>query len=60
MTCTYALKRLFEHGPLTFAEMVQIWRMAVSETGHALECLCKAGIAVIDGHPRLQAGVSAC
>lgn len=50
MTRTYALKRLLEHGPLTFAEMVQICGWAVSETGHALECLCKQGIAVIDGH----------
>ena len=44
MTHTYALKRLLEHGPLTFAEIVDISGWAFSSVDSALRRLINADV----------------
>ena len=45
MCRTYAAKRLLEHGPLTFAEMLEITGWNFKQVDHTLQTLLKQGIA---------------
>lgn len=49
MPRTYAAKRLLEHGPLTFAEMLEITGWNFKQVDHTLQTLIKQGIAVRAG-----------
>ena len=49
MTRSYAAKRLLEHGPLTFSEMVVITGWTASQVSRAIDSLDKAGLLEISG-----------
>ncbi len=53
MTRTYAAKRLLEHGPLTFANFMEITGWSKKVSSRALSRLCEFGqarLVNIDGH----------
>lgn len=49
MTRTYAAKRLLEHGPLTFGELVTITGWSYAQVSSALGALDKSGVIRITG-----------
>ena len=51
MTRTYAARKLLEHGPLTFAEFLNITRWPASSAQLALEMLVDTGEAIRDVFP---------
>ncbi len=46
MTRTYTAKRLLEHGPLTFGELVTITGWTVSQCRKTVECLRRTGVVI--------------
>lgn len=51
MTRTYAAKRLLEHGPLTFAELLEITGWKVRQLDCALASMLKTGVATRSNEP---------
>ena len=54
MRRTYALKRLLEHGALTFGELCEITGWKASQVCSALDSLDKSGLLLIDGPIRYK------
>ncbi len=49
MTRSYAAKRLLEHGPLTFRELVTITGWTSSQVSRAIDALDKCGLIKTEG-----------
>lgn len=52
MTRTYAAKRLLEHGPLTFGQLVEITGWTYAQVSSVLLCLDKAGLLEVSGRSK--------
>ena len=49
MTRTYAVKRLLEHGPLTFGELVEITGWSPAQVSTTIDALGRTGLIAVRG-----------